>query len=999
MAEEKLEVEIRANTNGFDRDMAAAAKSVKGLGDASDKAAKQTADQTQKMEDLKRASTEVGKTMMVAGAAIAAGIGLAVVEFAKYDKALSGYRAVSGATKAELNALTDQAMRLGETFGFTSVEVVDAATALNKAGVSTSDVLGGALQGALNLAATDTIEVADAAEVAAIAMTQFKLAGKDVPHIADLLAAGAANAVGDVKDLAWGLRQSGLVASQFGLSVEETVGTLAAFASAGLIGSDAGTSFKQMLLSLASPSGVAAERMSELGLSAYDAQGNFIGITALAGELQDKLGGLDQAGRNAALALIFGQDAIRSASVLYELGADGITDWINKTDQAGFAAQVAADKLNNLNGDWKKLTVSVQNGLIEMGSSADGFLRPLVQAATEAVQSFRELPDPVKGAILTVAGLTAGALLLAGAVMTAVPKIVEFKESWDKLTASGGKHVSRMEKAVTVISGLTAAYAAATLAIGAMGDAINATDRKASSTQILNDIAKAGEDRSVVSPALDEAFQGITNPGSTSMFSQVNDYESALKRIYKPNANDNLNDLTSDMFNKESGGGYKSRQAFSQLDKALTDLTNSGGTKAAAATFQTMQARAAAAGVSVADLIKLVPNYKDAMVALATQNGLTNISEEEKVRILAGTSDAMVNAAANTEAKAKQDEYAAQAAQKYSEYLAEIGVSAEGAIVGISAFTDFLVSAGLTTLSARDAAAQFEEALDEVGQKTADIMATQHEFGGVLNETATDFDLTTKAGRDANSVFADMAVKGLNAATAMAKNGDSQEAVQGQLTKTFDNLKLTAMGFGLSEEAADALTRSILHVPPGVDVKSWMSEQARIEAEKTKAAMDLIDGRVVRTYTAHEERTIKITEHQVRGDSGNGGDPSMTAFDPGTFAPGKAEGGGIYGSGPKGVDKDLYRLARGEHVWTAEEVDAVGGQEAMYAMRAAVRSGRAYRTPSATAAPTQNGSGQLPPIYIQSPVTGEYLLAQMDNRAGMAITRADQQSAYVRAGG
>lgn len=990
MADEKLEVEVRANINGLDRDMAAASRSIKGLGDASDKAAKQADSHSRKMEDLKRASTDMGKVMLLAGGALAAGVALSVVEFAKYDKALSGYRAVSGATRSETDQLTKTAMKLGETYGFTSVAVVDAATALNKAGVSTADVLGGALSGALTLAATDTLDVAEAAEIASIAMTQFKLRGADVPHIADLLAAGAANAVGDVKDLSWGLRQSGLVASQFGLTIEETVGTLSAFASAGLIGSDAGTSFKQMLLSLASPSGVAAKKMAELGLSAYDANGDFIGITELAGELQRTMGGLSQESRNAALSLIFGQDAIRSSAVLYEMGADKLGEWIKKNNDVGIAARIAAEKLNNLNGDWKKLTVSVQNGLIEMGGSADGFLRPIVQAVTGAVQAFRDLPEPVKGGILAVAGLTAGALLLGGAVLTAVPKIIEFKESWDKLSAAGSKHAGTMSKIVTVVSGVTAAYAAAAVAIKVMGDAVNANDRKASSTEIVNSLAGAGKSPGKVAPALDGAFKDITNP-SSGMFTEVNDYKSALQRIFKPNKDDNLQDFTSDVFNKESGGGFKSRAAFSQLDKSLTDLTNSGATKDATTTFAEMKKRADEVGVSVGDLIKLVPNYRDAMVNLATQNGLTNITEQDKALILAGTSTKMDVASQSTQGMIQKQEVAKAETEKWSKALEDIGVSLDGTIQSLSTFTDFLVQSGLLNLSARDSTDKYHEAVDGLKGKIEEIMKTEQEHGGVLNQTRTDFDSFSEAGRAANGVFGDLANKGIASAQAMAKAGDGQVQVQDRLGDTYTTLVNTAMGFGLSEEAAHALTRSVLKVPDGVSVDSWMADTARKEAEKAKAAMDAIDGRTVKTYSEHRETTFIETKRSDSVVSGEGtsNDPNRRAF---------ASGGAIFGKGPKGVDSVRSLLAPGEHVLTASEVDKMGGQAAVYAMRAAVRSGAAYSAPSAPVATAAFGGGNMPPIYIMSPFTGEYVLAQMDTRAAGAIAKSDRQSTYTRTG-
>jgi TP901 family phage tail tape measure protein len=183
--------------------------------------------------------------------------------------------------------------------------------------------MGGALPGALALAAAGQMDVADATSIAVTAMTQFQLKGSDIPHVADLLAAGADKALGSVGDLGMALKQGGLVAAQFGLSVDDTVGTLSAFANAGLIGSDAGTSFKTMLTQLAAPSTKAQALLDKYNITLNDSKGNFIGITGLAGQLQTKLGGLTQAQRNAALATIFGTDAVRAANVLYKEGASG----------------------------------------------------------------------------------------------------------------------------------------------------------------------------------------------------------------------------------------------------------------------------------------------------------------------------------------------------------------------------------------------------------------------------------------------------------------------------------------------------------------------------------------------------------------------------------------------------------------------------------------------------------------------------------------------------
>lgn len=294
---------------------------------------------------------QMAKGFATVGLAAGAAFVLAVKKFADFDQAMSKVRAATHETAGNMQALRDAALDAGAKTAFSATQAAGAIENLAKAGVSTKDILGGGLKGALDLAAAGSLDVGDAAEIAATAMTQFGLSGKDVPHIADLLAAAAGKAQGEVSDMAMALKQGGLVAAQMGLSIEETTGTLAAFASAGLIGSDAGTSFKTMLLKLANPSKEAAQSMQALGIAAYDTKGNFVGIAPLAEQLHQKLSKLAPAQRDAALATIFGSDAIRAANVLYKNGAAGIADWTTKVNDTGYAAETAALKTDNLKGE------------------------------------------------------------------------------------------------------------------------------------------------------------------------------------------------------------------------------------------------------------------------------------------------------------------------------------------------------------------------------------------------------------------------------------------------------------------------------------------------------------------------------------------------------------------------------------------------------------------------------------------------------------------------
>jgi TP901 family phage tail tape measure protein len=427
---------------------------------AQNQASKFADDVSTKARKNKQSLDTMARGFAAVGVAAGAGVGLAVKRFADFDKAMSNVKAATHESAANMALLRQAAIDAGAKTAFSATEAAGAIENLSKAGVSTNDILRGGLNGALALAAAGELDVADAGEIAATAMTQFHLAGKDIPHVADLLAAGAGKAQGEVSDLAMALKQGGLVASQAGLSIEETTGTLAAFAAAGLIGSDAGTSLRTMLLRLMNPSGEAADLMEELGIHAYDASGAFIGMAPLAEQLRTKLGKLSQEQRDAALATIFGSDAIRGANVLYAGGAKGIADWTAKVNDAGYAAETAAAKQDNLRGDIEKLGGSLDTALIQSGEGANDVLRALVQGAEDAVNAFSELPDWVQKGALALAGLVGAGGLGAAGLIKAVQAASELRGALQKLGAvSNGLKFG--------LGGIGLALTAATVVFGA----------------------------------------------------------------------------------------------------------------------------------------------------------------------------------------------------------------------------------------------------------------------------------------------------------------------------------------------------------------------------------------------------------------------------------------------------------------------------------------------------------------------------------------------------
>ena len=349
------------------------------------------------------ARTVLGDLGSVAGAAAlgVAGIGLAAAKVAaNFDQAMSGVGAVANASAEEMDKLREAALEAGASTSFSATEAAAAQGELVKAGVSVSDTLGGALTGALGLAAAGQLELADAATISAQAMNLFSLGGEDVTHIADVLAAGANKSAADVSTLGDALRQGGLVAAQTGLDLEDTVGVLSMFADSALVGSDAGTSLKTMLQRLTPQSKEAATKMAELGLAFFDAEGQFVGIDSVAQQLQDSLGGLSDEQRNAALATLFGSDAVRAASILMEGGAAKVNEYTAAVNDQGAASRMAAEQLDNLKGDVEEFSGAIETALIRIGDLSTPALRGVTQGATGFVDVFNEFATtPTWGAI------------------------------------------------------------------------------------------------------------------------------------------------------------------------------------------------------------------------------------------------------------------------------------------------------------------------------------------------------------------------------------------------------------------------------------------------------------------------------------------------------------------------------------------------------------------------------------------------------------------------
>lgn len=374
----------------------------------------------------------VATTAGIAAGALAAGIGLAVNAAIDFEARISAIGAVSGATEDDLEKLRKKALQLGADTAFSASEGALAMEELVKAGLSVEEVLNGAADATVALAAAGGVDLPEAAEIASNAMNQFGLAAEDLPRIADLIA-GAANASAiDVSQFGFSMSQAGAVANLVGVSFEDLAAAIALMGNQGIVGSDAGTSLKTMLQNLQPTTEKQTTLMRELGLvtedganAFFDQEGKLKSLTEVAGILNGALSGMTDQQRAMALETLFGSDAIRAAAVIAGAGADGFRDIASALGEVS-AQEVAEQRLNNVAGAIEQLKGSVETAAIQFGTQLLPAIRLVTEFITGLVNKFSEL-DPrwqqliAFGAVAVTALLgVVAAIALVGAAIAGV---------------------------------------------------------------------------------------------------------------------------------------------------------------------------------------------------------------------------------------------------------------------------------------------------------------------------------------------------------------------------------------------------------------------------------------------------------------------------------------------------------------------------------------------------------------------------------------------------
>lgn len=404
----------------------------------------------------------VGQSLLPVTGALT-GVGAASTVMANnFNDAMSQAAGALDKPMSEMEDLRQLAIQTGQDTVFSATDAGNAITELAKGGLTEADIKAGALKTTMDLAASSGMDLGEAANVVVQAMGAFGLSANESAEAANALAGAAAASSTDVEPLTQALAQCSAGAKNAGWSIQETTAVLARFADAGIEGSDAGTSLKTMLQRLAAPtSEAAATKIETLGIKTRDASGNLLGAAEMAQELQDKLGGLDAASRDAALSAIFGSDAMRAATVMMDSGTEGLQKYIDAANDQEAAQRLANSQMSDGSRAIEELKGSLETAAIQIGDTLAPIVQKVAELITALVNKFSALPEGVQQVIVVVGILVAALgplLMVIGQISLGISAVAGTLSKSSRIGEAVTNLIGGIKTAVTGLLGIITAH-------------------------------------------------------------------------------------------------------------------------------------------------------------------------------------------------------------------------------------------------------------------------------------------------------------------------------------------------------------------------------------------------------------------------------------------------------------------------------------------------------------------------------------------------------------
>lgn len=385
------------------------------------------ADFGSKMKEIGSAVTDVGKSFSLKLTTPIVGAGVAVGKLGMdFEKSMSEVQAVTGASAEEMEMLEGSARKAGATTNKSAREAADALKFMGLAGWSVTDSQK-ALMPVLKLSSAGNMDLGRTTSLVTDSMSSLGLEIDELDRYLDVLAQTSRNSNTDIDQLGEAFITAGGKMRDLGISFEEGAVALGILADNGFKGSESGRALNAILTNLTAPTGQAKKAMDELGISVFDANGEFIGIEAALKVVDGAMEGMTMEQQNMYKSMIAGKEHSKTFSALMNGLGDDFDKLKNDVKNADGALETMyAVSTDNTKGKLDELKSSLEELALKFYEGMQKPLGDIIDKLKAFADRLNELtPTQIEFIIqiLAIAAAIGPLLLVLGTLFSAIGNI------------------------------------------------------------------------------------------------------------------------------------------------------------------------------------------------------------------------------------------------------------------------------------------------------------------------------------------------------------------------------------------------------------------------------------------------------------------------------------------------------------------------------------------------------------------------------------------------
>lgn len=1092
MADRSIVVRLRAQVDGYNTEMASAAKATEKVGKAGDEAAKQAEKSTNRMVQSATQSRDAwdkaGGALTGFGAASLGALGLATKAAMDWESAWAGVTKTVDGTPEQYAELEGQLRNLATTLPATHEEIAGVAEAAGQLGVAREDIAS-FTETMIGLGETTNLTADEAATAIAQFSNVMKVSSNDTDNFAAALVDLGNKGASTEKDILMMAQRLSSTGALIGASSQDILGLSSALSDVGISAEAGGGSISRVLQDINSAVLEGGDKLAGFaqvaGVSAdeFAAKWKSSPIEAFSLFAQGLQGVTDNGGNAIQTLSDLGIKSSEETRSVMSLASnyDGLNASIETANQAWADQTAAVDEAAKRYETSESRIKIASNQLVNFGIDIGGVVLPalagLVEQGGALIDWAEGLPDPVVQAGTAVAGLAGAASLGVGGFLLLVPRVLDTVNAFKELKSATGPVPDALGK-VGKAAGIAALAVAGLRVFREVQDSMAGTG--ASADQIAASLLNLSKTASISAKDIDDlaksavpANKNITSFGSALAGLDVGGFTKFADEAvvgFGMLGDSHMDDL---------------KKSIEGVDQAMAAIAQSGSSEDLSSSFRAAADSAAEYGVSAEDMIEKMPELRKELTAQATAMGLqadnatlakiamgeiqpaaegaaggaatltgatddaTDAAEahekaiKDEIDAVNGLSDAYLDARGSARdyqqsiddatdkikengkqldihsEKGRQNEEAldgvADAAKRYAGDQFTLNQSAEESN-GILAdarenYIKLAESMGYPPAKAAelaDAAGLVADAYEDIPEAvnttvTADTAPAQSEIDS-WNRKVEEYNLgsvdttltldTTPAlisADEANAKIQEMS----DGAYTVFITGDASDldtkADGAMLQLAYLQSQRADPELGISDDQfvgmMSAATSRLNEIDQMTPTPELMAEKSVLErvVNEGQGKLDGMHGKKVdvtaQTYGYNDVQDLKNAVANLQDKTVNvrykaiqSGFDSMAGRGPGPWAA-KATGGPIYGPGTGTSDSVPILASNGEHMLTAREVSMLGGQDAAYRMRAAIRAG-ALRFADG------GGVGVAPQVMTPAPYADPRMLRALEGASG-----------------